>query len=164
MKAELVYVALGSNLGDRAKFLADARSAMDRLPESRIVAESDVEETLPIGPPGQGPYLNQMVALETSLSPHELLSQLQAIEQAAGRVRTERWGPRTLDLDVLLWDARVIHTPELDVPHPRLAERRFVLLPLIDLFGDDFVVGDATLRELAERVRDQDVELVAERW
>jgi 2-amino-4-hydroxy-6-hydroxymethyldihydropteridine diphosphokinase len=125
MKAEMVYVALGSNLGDRAKFLADARRAMDGLPESRIVAESDVEETLPIGPPGQGPYLNQMVALETSLSPHELLSQLQAIEQAAGRVRTERWGPRTLDLDIVQYGDHTIRDPDLVVPHPELPHRDF---------------------------------------
>jgi 2-amino-4-hydroxy-6-hydroxymethyldihydropteridine diphosphokinase len=103
---------------------------------------------------------------DSDMQPDELLATLRELERLLGRDRTGevRWGPRTLDLDVLLWDARAIRTPELEVPHPRLAERRFVLLPLIDLLGDDFVVGDSTLRSLADRVRDQDVELVAERW
>jgi 2-amino-4-hydroxy-6-hydroxymethyldihydropteridine diphosphokinase len=125
MKGELAYVALGSNLGDRATYLAGARRAMAALPGSRIVAESEVEETLPIGPLGQGAYLNQIVALETSLTPHELLTQLQAIERAAGRVRTERWGPRTLDLDIVQFGDRTIRDPDLVVPHPELPHRDF---------------------------------------
>jgi len=122
---ELAFVALGSNLGDRADYLAQARRAMAALPDTRIVAESEVEETAPIGPPGQGPYLNQMVALETGLTPHELLSQLQAIEHAAGRVRTQRWGPRTLDLDIVQFGDRTIRDPDLVVPHPELPHRDF---------------------------------------
>jgi 2-amino-4-hydroxy-6-hydroxymethyldihydropteridine diphosphokinase len=122
---ELAFVALGSNLGDRAGYLAQARKAMAALPGTKIVAESTVEETAPIGPPGQGAYLNQMVALETSLAPHELLSRLQAIEQAAGRVRTQRWGPRTLDLDIVQFGDRTIRDPDLVVPHPELPNRDF---------------------------------------
>jgi 2-amino-4-hydroxy-6-hydroxymethyldihydropteridine diphosphokinase len=122
---ELAFVALGSNLGDRADYLAQARRAMAALPGTRIVAESEVEETAPIGPVGQGPYLNQMVALETGLTPHELLSQLQAIEHAAGRVRTQRWGPRTLDLDIVQFGDRTIRDPDLVVPHPELPHRDF---------------------------------------
>lgn len=122
---EIAFVALGSNLGDRATHLAQARQAMAALPGSRIVRESDVEETAPVGPPGQGPYLNQMVALETRLTPHELLSQLQAIEHAAGRVRTQRWGPRTLDLDIVQFGDRTIRDPDLVVPHPELPHRDF---------------------------------------
>jgi 2-amino-4-hydroxy-6-hydroxymethyldihydropteridine diphosphokinase len=98
---------------------------MTGLPGSRIVGESDIEETAPIGPIEQGPYLNQMVALETSLAPHELLWQLQAIEQAAGRVRTQRWGPRTLDLDIVQFGDRTIRDPDLVVPHPELPHRNF---------------------------------------
>jgi len=122
---EIVFVALGSNLGDRAGYLAQARAAMAALPGTRIVGESEVEETAPIGPVGQGPYLNQMVALETGLTPHELLSQLQAIEHAAGRVRTQRWGPRTLDLDIVQFGDRTIRDPDLVVPHPELPHRDF---------------------------------------
>ena len=122
---EIAFVALGSNLGDRAGYLTQARKAIAALPGTRIVAESDVEETAPIGPPGQGPYLNQMVALETRLTPHELLSELQAIEHAAGRVRTQRWGPRTLDLDIVQFGTRTIRDPDLVVPHPELPHRDF---------------------------------------
>jgi 2-amino-4-hydroxy-6-hydroxymethyldihydropteridine diphosphokinase len=121
----LAFVALGSNLGDRAGYLAEARMAMARIPGTRMVAESEVEETAPIGPVGQGPYLNQMVSLETGLTPHELLSQLQAIERAAGRVRTERWGPRTLDLDIVQFGNETIRDADLTVPHPELPHRAF---------------------------------------
>jgi 2-amino-4-hydroxy-6-hydroxymethyldihydropteridine diphosphokinase len=124
MSHDIAFIALGSNLGDRAGYLAEARRAMAALPGSRIVAESDIEETAPIGPP-QDPYLNQMVALETGLTPHELLSQLQAIERASGRVRTEHWGPRTLDLDIVQFGDRTIHDPDLVVPHPELPHRDF---------------------------------------
>jgi 2-amino-4-hydroxy-6-hydroxymethyldihydropteridine diphosphokinase len=122
---ELAFVALGSNLGDRSAYLGEARKAMAALRGTRLVAESSVEETAPIGPPGQGPYLNQMVALETELTPHELLSELQAIEHAAGRVRRERWGPRTLDLDIVQFGDRTIRDPDLVIPHPELPHRDF---------------------------------------
>jgi 2-amino-4-hydroxy-6-hydroxymethyldihydropteridine diphosphokinase len=121
---ETAYVALGSNLGDRAGYLGEARRALAALPKSRIIGESEIEETAPIGPP-QGPYLNQMVALETELTPHELLSALHAIEQAAGRVRRERWGPRTLDLDIVRFGDRTIRDADLVVPHPELPHRDF---------------------------------------
>jgi 2-amino-4-hydroxy-6-hydroxymethyldihydropteridine diphosphokinase len=121
---DIAFVALGSNLGDRAAYLAQARRAIAALPKTRIVGESEVEETAPIGPP-QGAYLNQMVALETQLTPHELLSELQAIEHAAGRVRTKRWGPRTLDLDIVQFGDRAIRDPDLVVPHPELPHRDF---------------------------------------
>jgi 2-amino-4-hydroxy-6-hydroxymethyldihydropteridine diphosphokinase len=129
---EQVFVALGSNLGDRAGYLAEARKAISGLPGTKILGESTVEETAPIGPP-QGAYLNQMVALETQLTPHELLSRLQAIEHAAGRVRTERWGPRTLDLDIVQFGDRTIRDPDLVVPHPELPHRDFWQRELAEL-------------------------------
>jgi 2-amino-4-hydroxy-6-hydroxymethyldihydropteridine diphosphokinase len=122
---ETVYVALGSNLGDRAAYLAGARQAMAKLEGTKLVAESDVEETAPIGPANQGAYLNQMVALETTLAPRALLGHLQAIERAAGRVRAERWGPRTLDLDIVQFGERTVHDPDLTIPHPELPNRDF---------------------------------------
>jgi 2-amino-4-hydroxy-6-hydroxymethyldihydropteridine diphosphokinase len=122
---EIAYVALGSNLGDRAGYLSAARAALAALPGSELVAASDVEETAPLGPPDQPAYLNQMVALRTTLEPLALLQQLQAIERANGRVRTVRWGPRTLDLDIVRFGERRIERPDLVVPHPELPHRPF---------------------------------------
>jgi 2-amino-4-hydroxy-6-hydroxymethyldihydropteridine diphosphokinase len=118
-------VALGSNLGDRQGHLAGARDALGRLPGTRLVAASRVEETAPLGGMEQPAYLNQMVLLETSLDPHRLLAALQTIEQDHGRVRTERWGPRTLDLDIVAFGDRRIRDPDLVVPHPELPNRDF---------------------------------------
>lgn len=124
---EMVLVALGSNLGDRAAHLSAARTALALLPGSHLLATSDVEETAAIGPAGQGPYLNQIVALRTTLEPLELLEHLRTIERARGRVRRERWGARTLDLDIVTFGDRHILDPELRVPHPELGNREFWL-------------------------------------
>ena len=119
----LAYIALGSNLGDRNQLLAGARAALAALPGSRVVAESSVEETAPVSDVPQGAYLNQMVALETTLAPRELLAALQRIEHDAGRVRTVHWGPRTLDLDIVRYGDVKIAEPDLVIPHPQLANR-----------------------------------------
>jgi 2-amino-4-hydroxy-6-hydroxymethyldihydropteridine diphosphokinase len=122
-------LGLGSNLGDRRRYLADAVAA---LPD--VVAVSPVYETDPVGGPmGQGPYLNLVVELGTGLSPRELLALAHRLEADAGRVRAERWGPRTLDVDVLWVERAAVDEPDLTVPHPRMWERRFVLAPLADL-------------------------------
>lgn len=135
VSAETVFVALGSNLGDRAAHLAAARDALARLPGTRIVALSDVEETAPLGPPGQGAYLNQMVAVDTTLDPDALLSHLHRIEQVQGRVRGERWGPRTLDLDIVRFGDRRIASADLTVPHPGLRQREFWQRELAQVTG-----------------------------
>ncbi|HTJ76231.1 MAG TPA: 2-amino-4-hydroxy-6-hydroxymethyldihydropteridine diphosphokinase [Acidimicrobiales bacterium] len=123
------YLGLGSNLGDRGQHL---RTAVAALPD--VVAVSPVYETEPVGgPPGQSPYLNVVVALDTTLSPRQLLDAGRRLEAAAGRVRTEKDGPRTLDVDVLLVGDLTVHEPDLVVPHPRMWQRRFVLAPLADL-------------------------------
>lgn len=122
---DVAYVALGSNLGDRPALLAGARDAIARLPETRIVAASDIEETEPFGPVEQPPFLNQMVAIETTLAPRQLLERLLGIEHAAGRVRRERWGPRTLDLDIVKYERQTCADADLTVPHPGLASRDF---------------------------------------
>lgn len=123
------YLGLGSNLGDRRAHL---RAAVAALPD--VVAVSPLYETDPVGgPPGQGPYLNLVVALETDLSPRQLLDVAHGLEDAAGRVRKERDGPRTLDVDVLLVGDLCVDEPDLVVPHPRMWQRRFVLAPLADL-------------------------------
>lgn len=118
-------MALGSNLGDRAAHLAHARARLAELPRTRLLKTSRVEETAPIGPVPQGPYLNQMVLLETELAPAELLAQLHAIEAERGRERTIRWGPRTLDLDIVRFGDRTVREPDLTIPHPGLPDRDF---------------------------------------
>ncbi len=118
-------VALGSNLGDRAAIRARARDRIARLPLTRLVAASEVEETAPLGPVPQGPYLNQMLLVETTLEPLALLDALLAIERDEGRVRHERWGPRTLDCDIVLYGEAVVREPSLTVPHPELPKREF---------------------------------------
>jgi 2-amino-4-hydroxy-6-hydroxymethyldihydropteridine diphosphokinase len=122
---ERVCVALGSNLGDRAAHLAAARQALASLPDTRLLAVSSVEETAPLASMDQPPYLNQMALLETRLDPHRLLTALHAIEQQRGRLRGQRWGPRTLDLDIVTFGQRRIHDPDLVVPHPELPNRDF---------------------------------------
>lgn len=130
---ERVYVALGSNLGDREAHLARARERLSGLPGTRLAAASAVEETVPLGPVRQGPFLNQMVLLETDLEPEELLAHCLEIEREAGRVRRERWGPRTLDLDIIDYHGLVRSTGKLILPHPGIAERIFVLKPISEL-------------------------------
>jgi 2-amino-4-hydroxy-6-hydroxymethyldihydropteridine diphosphokinase len=128
------WIGLGSNLGDRRVILTSALAALDRSPGVTLRAVSSYHETRPVGgPPGQGPFLNAAAHLETTLDPHQLLAVLQTIEAEAGRVRTVRWGERTLDLDLLFFAHTLVDTPELTLPHPRLAVRRFVLAPLAEI-------------------------------
>jgi 2-amino-4-hydroxy-6-hydroxymethyldihydropteridine diphosphokinase len=131
--AERAYVALGSNLGDRARHLAAAREALAQLPDTEVVAASAVEETAPLAGMPQPPYLNQMVLLETRLSPRELLEACHEIERAQGRVRGERWGARTLDLDIVRYGRRRVTEPDLIIPHPELPNRDFWLRELSEL-------------------------------
>lgn len=133
MTSRLAYLGLGSNLGDRAAHLQDAVRSLAATPRVTVVAVSAVYETAPVGGPPQPDYLNAAVAIRTELSAHEILAVAQRLEHDAGRVRGERWGPRTLDVDVLLVDDEEVHDADLDVPHPRIADRGFVLAPLADL-------------------------------
>jgi 2-amino-4-hydroxy-6-hydroxymethyldihydropteridine diphosphokinase len=129
-----VFLGLGSNLGDRAGYLRDA---VHTLRDVGLVDVSPVYETEPVGGPGgQGPFLNLVAELRTDRSPHDLLAVCRRLEAAAGRVREERWGPRTLDVDVLWIDGLTVDDPDLVVPHPRMWERRFVVAPLHDLAPD----------------------------
>jgi 2-amino-4-hydroxy-6-hydroxymethyldihydropteridine diphosphokinase len=122
---DVAYIALGSNLGDREAHLARARAALAAMPGSRVIGESSIEETEPLGPIDQASYLNQMLAVETSLAPRELLAHLLAIEAREGRVRRERWGPRTLDLDIVCFERQTVDEPDLQVPHTELPNRAF---------------------------------------
>lgn len=122
------YLSLGSNLGDRRAHLKEAVASI-----KGVVGVSDVYETAPVGGPPQDDYLNLVVAVDTDLTPRELLGVCHRLESAAGRVRGERWGPRPLDVDILWTDAGPVDEPDLEIPHPRMYQRRFVLEPLAEL-------------------------------
>ena len=135
---DVAYIALGSNLGQREVFLAQARRAIADLATTRVLGLTDAEETAPIGPVAQDPFLNQMIAIETELSPQDLLAELKRIEIDAGRIRTARWGPRTLDLDIVLFEKQSVREPGLTVPHPELSNRDFWLRELATLMSSRF--------------------------
>ena len=148
----LAYVALGSNLGNPRQQLLDAMEALANLPDTRLLQRSHLYRTPPWGVLEQPPFINAAVELDTALSPHALLDALLAIEQRAGRVRAERNGPRTLDLDLLHVDGVQLDDPQLTLPHPRMAERAFVLLPLHDIAPTLRLSGQATVAELLARL------------
>ena len=130
---ERAFVALGSNLGDRAARLSQARAALSLVPASRLAAVGSIEETAPLGGLAQGPFLNQMVVLETALTPAALLHALHDIERSLGRVRSARWSARTIDLDIVRFGDRTLRTPELVLPHPGLGDRDFWQRELAEL-------------------------------
>ena len=144
-----VFVALGSNLGDRAALLACAVRELGRLPETRIVRLSSLYETRPWGLENQPDFYNQVVELRTQLGPRELLHEALAIEARLGRRRTVRWGPRTADIDLLVYDDLQMDTPELTLPHPRMLERAFVLVPLAEIAPQLRVAGRTIAEHLA---------------
>ena len=127
------YLGIGTNLGDRLAFLQGAVDGLAATPGIVVAGVSHVYETDPVGGPEQPDFLNAVVGVDTTLDPHELLAACQRLEQAAHRIRQEHWGPRTLDVDVLLFGQAQVDTPDLVVPHPRAAVRAFVLVPLADL-------------------------------
>ncbi|HUQ99548.1 MAG TPA: 2-amino-4-hydroxy-6-hydroxymethyldihydropteridine diphosphokinase [Gemmatimonadaceae bacterium] len=132
---DVAYIALGSNVGQREVFLAEGLKGIAALVKTRVLKQTNAEETAPLGPVAQGPFLNQMIAIETELTPRDLLAGLQKIEKAAGRVRAEKWGPRTLDLDIVLFEKQTVREPGLTVPHPELPNRDFWLRELDLLRG-----------------------------
>ena len=153
----MAYVGLGANLGLAAQAIEAAMVALGRLPNTRLAARSPVYRTAPLDADGPD-YLNAVVALETGLPPAELLAALHALEQAHGRERPYRNAPRTLDLDLLLHGQLQINTPALKVPHPRLHERAFVLVPLADIAPHLHVPGQGAVLALLAGVADQRIE------
>lgn len=153
-------IALGSNLGNSLQTLESAVAALAQTPRIALQARSQWYQTKAVGPP-QPDYLNGCVLLTTTLSPHALLQVLLDIEKQFGRVRRERWGPRTLDLDLLLYADRVLHTPDLQIPHPRMTERAFVLVPLAEIAPDwiEPVSGKA-IADLVQTVDWSEVHLI----
>ncbi len=155
-------IALGSNLGDRIGHLRQAISEIRRLGDVSAVA--GLYETAPVGGPDQGPYLNSVVIVDTSLDPRALLAGLAEIEVIHGRERVEHWGPRTLDLDIVASDGPELRTSELEVPHPRARERRFVLEPLNEIWPDAPVGAGDTAFAALNAVAEQDVDLLERDW
>jgi 2-amino-4-hydroxy-6-hydroxymethyldihydropteridine diphosphokinase len=133
--SEIAFIALGSNLGDRRSYLERARAEIDAIPGCHVIGATIIEETPPLGGLAQPPYLNQMVAVETTLEPPALLARLHRIEEAAGRSRSIRWESRTLDLDIVLFDDRVVNDIGLVIPHPGLADRPFWQREVAELRG-----------------------------
>jgi 2-amino-4-hydroxy-6-hydroxymethyldihydropteridine diphosphokinase len=128
-----VFLGLGSNVGDRASTIAKAIQELSALPDATFIRSSSLYETEPWGNHDQPAFLNAVVEIATQMQPHELLSNTLAIEARLGRVREERWGPRTMDIDILLYDDLVMDDSILTIPHPRMRERRFVLVPLLEI-------------------------------
>ena len=141
-----VYLSLGSNLGNRSEILRAAVQRLELLPGTSLLAASAISETPPWGHIAQPAFLNMAVALATTLEPESLLAALQVIEHEFGRVRAERWGARTLDIDILVYEGEERDTSQLHLPHPWLTRRRFVLAPLADIAPDLYVQGK-TVRE-----------------
>ncbi len=159
------WISLGSNLGDRNAYLKEALLRLEREPVS-LHAVSPIYETAPVGGPRQSFYLNACASIITTLSPVKLLRMLQQIEIDLGRVRREHWGARTIDLDLLVCGGVIMHTPLLELPHPRLAERCFVLQPLSDIAPDLLIPGTGkTVRDLLEKHPSREgVKLYRDSW
>ena len=149
MQPARAYIGIGSNLDDPLHQVQRAFQALSSLLASCCIAKSPLYGTAPLGGPAdQSDYINAVVALDTGLTPNQLLTVLQALELAHGRVRTVRWGPRTLDLDLLLYDQLISDDPRLTLPHPHLHERPFVMYPLFDIAPNLMIPGRGWLKEL----------------
>ena len=163
---EPIVIGVGGNIGTDAEIVDRFRIARMAIEALGDVRSAPLYRTAPLGP-AQPAFLNTalLVRIADAL-PAALIATLLEIERLLGRERTreERWGPRPIDLDILIWGARVLRTPELEVPHPRLVERRFALAPLADLLPDGEVPGHGPIMRLLDRVRDQPLELVAATW
>jgi 2-amino-4-hydroxy-6-hydroxymethyldihydropteridine diphosphokinase len=154
------YVGVGSNLGDPPARVRTAFEALAGLPDTQLIARSRLYRTRPFGPVQQGDFINAVAGLLTQLRAAELLEALRGVERAAGRVREERWGPRSLDLDLLVFGAEQIHTAELTVPHPGIAERGFVLAPLHDIAPALDIPGVGRVEVLLRQLGDDGIQEV----
>lgn len=155
MRTTSAYLGLGSNLGDREAMLRGAREALHAPPELRVVSWSSLYRTEPVGGPAhQEAYLNAVLEVETTLDARRLLERCLEVEARFGRVRQERWGPRTLDVDLLFYSRELCREADLELPHPRLHLRAFVLIPLTELIPD-FVhpLSGRTIRDLADALQ-----------
>jgi len=154
------YIGIGSNMDDPKGRVLRAFEALASLPDSLLIARSRLYRTRPFGPVSQDDFINAVAGLLTRLLPERLLAELRAVESAQGRKRGERWGPRTLDLDLLVFGDRTIATDSLQVPHPGIAERGFVLAPLADIAPSLSVPGAGRVSELLHRLPDPGIEAI----
>jgi 2-amino-4-hydroxy-6-hydroxymethyldihydropteridine diphosphokinase len=152
----IAYIGIGANLGDARANVLDALARLDALPDSRLMARSALYRTAPIDSSGED-YINAVACIVTPLGAPELLAALQAVELAHGRERPYRNAPRTLDLDLLLYDGQQIDTPDLQVPHPRMHERAFVLVPLLEVAPNIDIPGKGPARDWLAGVAGQDI-------
>jgi 2-amino-4-hydroxy-6-hydroxymethyldihydropteridine diphosphokinase len=151
------YIALGSNIGNRLYYLREAVKALDNHEQISVIATSSIYETEPVGYINQDKFLNMVIQITTSLSPFALLEVTQKIEQKFGRKREIRWGPRTLDLDILLYNHENIETEQLIIPHPRMTERAFVMIPLLELNHNIHIPNvSQCLKDLIDRLPDKE--------
>lgn len=159
------FIGLGSNLGDSVALLNEARAALALLPQTRLTGISPLYRSAPVGPQDQPDFLNAVARVDTRLDPSSLLVALQQIEQRAGRVRLRHWGERTLDLDILLYGNERIDLPNLQVPHPRLHQRAFVLKPLLDIAAQISLPDGTALAPYCATVADQPIcQYSDDRW
>jgi len=156
------YIALGANLGNPIAQLTSALAGLGSLPATRLLKRSRWYRSRAIGPGVQTDYINGVVLLETSLSPIALLHELLRLEESHGRTRGERWAPRTLDLDILLYDDLAFESPELHIPHPRMASRNFVLVPLMDIAPELTLPNGMPLAKLAQSIGEEGLWLMPE--
>ena len=154
---QVAHIGLGSNLDDPVRQVRQALQELGGLARTQLLASSSLYRTAPVGKLDQPDFINAVAMLGTALSPRELLQELLALEAHHGRVRSERNGPRTLDLDLLLLGDLVLHEPGLEVPHPRMHERAFVLLPLEQVSPDAVIPGRGSVKDLKARLADQGV-------
>ena len=155
----IAYLSIGSNLGDRFEYLQNSVIGICNNPKISKVRVSSIYETTPVGGPQQDDFLNAVVEIDTQLSPVELLAFAQQLEQKANRVRTQHWGPRTLDVDILDYQNEVSSNPELTLPHPRISERAFVVVPWFELAPEVEVTGLGKLAKLYEQIDRAGVQL-----
>jgi len=151
------YLALGSNIEPRRNYLSEAITQLEADSRIRVIARSSIYETDPVGYTEQAKFFNQVIQIETDYLPEGLLDATQSVEQKLGRKRDIRWGPRTIDVDILLFGETEIDTERLKVPHPRLCERAFVLVPLVELAPTARIPGVAqTVEQVLMTIKDQD--------
>ena len=158
---QCAFIALGSNLAEPERQVTQAFAALAQLPQTRLLAQSSLYRSAPVGYTEQADFMNAVAQLETGLAPHDLLHSLLGIERTFGRVRDFRNAPRTLDLDLLLYGGLMFHEPGLTLPHPRMHERAFVLLPLVEIAPDCEIPGKGRAAAWLARVGDQAITRVA---
>ena len=160
MDEKTAYISLGANIGDTRPNMRAAVAALDRDSDCRVTAVSSLYSTTPVGFDDQPDFLNAVVEMRTALSPAQLLALCNKIERQIGRKRTIRWGPRVIDIDILLYNDMVMRDGDLILPHPRMMERVFVLAPLAEIAPDVMLRDDVSARDAAGRIGSDGIELI----